>query len=371
MKVLLLGNYPPDRQESMQRFAKMLLSELPAHGVTVELIRPRPFFNAGQQSRGLGKYLGYLDKFLIFPLQLKKQLRARPDCVVHICDHSNAVYTKYLRRIPHLVTCHDLLAVRLALGEIPQNPTGWAGRRLQKMILDGLNRARAVACVSQATKTDVLRLSRLKPEQVKVVYNGLNYSYAPVPPAESTALLERFHLPGPFLLHVGDEHWYKNRRGAVEIYAQLRRLLPAAPALVLVGKKPSAQLAQFIAEQNLTAHVIAIAGSSNEELRALYSRAELLLFPSLMEGFGWPIVEAQACGCRVVTTNRPPMNEIGGEATVYIDPQEIARAAETVRDVITEETVARREREQQSQAHAAGFSAEKMVEDYVRLYRKL
>lgn len=371
MNVLLIGNYPPDRQESMQRFAKMLVAELPAHGVTVELLRPRPFFNAGRRARGLGKYLGYLDKFLVFPWQLRKKLRACPDCVVHICDHSNAVYTKYLQHVPHLVTCHDLLAVRSALGEIPQNPTGWAGRKLQAMILRGLNRARQVACVSQATRADVLRITSLKPERVKIVYNGLNYSYRPVPPEESAPLLERFQIPGPFLLHVGDEHWYKNRKGAVEIYAQLRRILPDAPALVLVGKKPSAQLAQFIAEQDLTAHVHTLEGCSNEELRALYSRAELLLFPSLMEGFGWPIVEAQACGCRVVTTDRPPMNEIGGEATIYVDPLDLAGAAEKVRDVLTEADSARLERVQQSQSHAAGFSAGKMAEDYLRLYHQL
>jgi glycosyltransferase involved in cell wall biosynthesis len=77
--------------------------------------------------------------------------------------------------------------------------------------------------------------------------------------------------------------------------------------------------------------VIELIDPSNEELQALYSCANLMLFPSLQEGFGWPIIEAQACGCPVVTSNRMPMTEIGGDAATYIDPDNIQEAAPQLR----------------------------------------
>ena len=66
--------------------------------------------------------------------------------------------------------------------------------------------------------------------------------------------------------------------------------------------------------------VIELTNITNEDLRALYSKATALLFPSLREGFGWPIIEAQACGCPVFTSDRVPMTEVGGDAAIYLDP---------------------------------------------------
>ena len=69
-----------------------------------------PFFGKIKPSAsGLGKWLGYIDKFFLFPLDLRQAVEWAD--VVHICDHSNAVYTKYLQNVPHLVTCNDLLAI--------------------------------------------------------------------------------------------------------------------------------------------------------------------------------------------------------------------------------------------------------------------
>src|SRR6267143_43568 len=125
--VLLIGNYPPDRQESMERFATMMLHGLAAAGVPVELIRPQPFFGRLSSAGGfLAKWLAYIDKFLLFPLRLRRRLQAAPT-LVHICDHSNAMYAKQVRGVPVVASCHDLLAVRGALGEqtdCPASPTG-------------------------------------------------------------------------------------------------------------------------------------------------------------------------------------------------------------------------------------------------------
>ena len=115
--VLLIGNYPPDRQQSMQRFAMMMLDGLTVAGIVAELIQPQPFFGRFRYAGGfVAKWLAYIDKFVLFPRRLRSKLKAAP-ALVHICDHSNAMYARHIRGVPVVATCHDLLAVRGALGE--------------------------------------------------------------------------------------------------------------------------------------------------------------------------------------------------------------------------------------------------------------
>src|SRR4051812_19084949 len=98
--VLLIGNYPPDRQESMRRFAMMMLNGLGEAGVPSELIQPLPFFGRFRLAGGfVNKWLAYIDKFILFPLRLRAKLKTKPT-LVHICDHSNAMYTKLVRDAP-------------------------------------------------------------------------------------------------------------------------------------------------------------------------------------------------------------------------------------------------------------------------------
>jgi hypothetical protein len=129
VKVLLVANYVRDRQYSMLRFSELLESELGKCGHDVRVIRPAVRLGrVGRRWHGVGKWLGYADKFLLFPARLRKAC-AWAD-IVHVCDHSNSLYTRYLDRFPHIVTCHDLLAVRLAQGEFAS-----ATRSLRRLCL--------------------------------------------------------------------------------------------------------------------------------------------------------------------------------------------------------------------------------------------
>lgn len=349
-RVLLVGNYPNDRQESMLRFADTLLHGLKAKGISVTLLQPKAFFGRLKPAgTGLGKWLGYIDKFIIFPWILK-HFAARHE-IVHICDHSNAHYTRYLSHKQHLVTCNDLLAIRSALGEFPQNRTGWTGRILQRIILHGLNQAQWITCISEATQRDLLRLTRLTQARVDVTLLGLNYPYSPGQPDPNRK---------NYLLHVGGDQWYKNRPGVLAIYAELRKIYGSNPPdLIMVGPPLKYPIPGVESLSNL----------GNEQLRSLYSGAELLLFPSLEEGFGWPILEAQACGCRVVTTGKPPMTEVGGDAAFYLDPSiDPASSARLVFKILNQDIETRRKAEEAGLKNAARFSTEKMISKYLTLY---
>jgi hypothetical protein len=185
--VLLIGNYELDRQHSMQRFGNMMLEGLAAAGVRAELIKPRASLgNFAAAGSFVGKWLAYIDKFVLFPRQLRATLRSAP-AVVHICDHSNAMYAQHVRGIPVVVTCHDFLAIRGGLGEATDTPASATGRFLQRWIVAGLQRATALASVSQATADDAKRFVKQVDERpaVNVIPLGLSYPFRQLPHAEA------------------------------------------------------------------------------------------------------------------------------------------------------------------------------------------
>lgn len=374
MKVLLVANYISDGQESMLRFSRVLATGFEHAGLTVEVIRPVPLVGRLKPAgTGLGKWLGYIDKFLLFPSELRR--RARGADVVHICDHSNAMYVAHLGGTPSVVTCNDMLAIRSARGEINENRTGVTGRMLQRWILRSLSRAGRLVCISEATRQDVLRLTKRDPCAVSLTYMGLNYPYAPVHEvaharearsrgeAFDSSVFPRFEVPSrPYILHVGGTQWYKNRHGVLGMYDALKaRLGPATPHLVIVGRPG---IAHRDVEQR--------SGVDNKELAALYSGAELMIFPSLEEGFGWPIVEAQACGCPVLTTRRAPMTEVAGDAARYLnDPKDLEGGADAISRLLRIDREQRHEITRQGMINAKRFGTERMIEQYVAVYQDL
>lgn len=368
MKVLLIGNYQPDGIISMERFLDVLATTLPKFGHQVRILRPKPYFGSFQLTlKPIEKWLGYVDKLILFPSQLHQALSWAD--VVHICDHGNAVYTQYLQHIPHLVTCHDLLAIRSGLGEFPEYKTGWSGKKLQQMILRGLNQAQSVVCISQQTKNDLLRFSSIPIDAVHLVYQGLNYPYIPMQLSEVKSNLECLEIPENchYILHVGANHWYKNRLGLLSIFDKLLPLYkPSKLHLIMVGKPFTSEMHEFIQTHNLSQNVIELVEVNSEKLQALYSGAIALVFPSLQEGFGWPIIEAQACGCPVFTSNRSPMNEIGGQAAKYIDPTNPQQSAEQIIFHLSK----RKEITAQGLINAQKFKTEKMIQEYIKIYQK-
>lgn len=370
MKILLVANYLPDQQESMRRFAELHEAELNARGHDVRLIRPQPRVTRWRPgSQGLGKWLGYVDKFVLFPNELKRAA-AWAD-VVHVVDHSNAMYLPAIARHAHLITCHDMIAVRAARGEFPQHQVRFSGRRLQAWILGGLAHARYVVCVSEASRHDLVRLVPHLAERTAVVPNGMNYPYGPLSAEEVRPWLESVGLnpERPYFLHVGGDAWYKNRTGAVEIFARAIAREPFRHhQLVLAGSPPSGPLRDRVfSDPELAERVHIVPKPSNPQLHALYVRASALIFPSHAEGFGWPIIEAQACGCPVLTSNRAPMSEVAGGAAILVDPDDPEAAAdELVRQVASFPALSAA-----GIKNAARFDNQTVLDAYERIYRSL
>ncbi len=370
--VLLIGNYPADQQESMRRFATMMLRGLTAVGVPAELIQPRPLLGRMRLAGGfVAKWLGYVDKFLLFPRELRAKLSPNVR-LVHICDHSNAMYGAQVSGRPIVVSCHDLLAVRGALGEVSDTPASAAGKFLQRWIVAGLRRASAIACASRATLHDAERLVAPKAgrPQLLLIHHGINHPYQKQPELVARARLASISAldpARPFLLHVGSNLRMKNREGALRIFALTKNDWNGQ--LVFAGQKLTPELRSLGKELGVLDRVIEVAGPDNDLLEALYSCALALLYPSRFEGFGWPIIEAQACGCPVLCADREPMSEVGGEAALTHDVDDEAAFAHSILRLTDPGERARWS--ERSLQNVERFRAEDMIAKYIALYREL
>lgn len=376
MKIALLANYAPDGQQSMLRFGELLRRELSARGHEVVVAAPKPLSGHRWVARVAGeKWAGYAAKYLSFPSELRDALHGGPIAaaqVIHVVDHSNALYIPTRRDRPWVATCHDLLAVRGALGEDTDCPASWLGRRLQGAIVRGLARADAIACDSESTRGDAERLVPRHARQVRrAIPLGLNQPLRPVPIAEARAGVAKIApLLGaaPYLLHVGSNLARKNKAGVLRVFARMRS--QGWPGkLVFCGAELPAELRTTIATPGLADHVLAVPRATDAELAALYSAAHALLFPSKCEGFGWPVLEAQACGCPVICSDRTSLPEVGGDAAQVCaldDEAGMAAAALRLASPTEREAVIAR-----GLANARRFSVERMVDAYLQLYEEV
>jgi glycosyltransferase involved in cell wall biosynthesis len=321
-------------QQSMPRFARMLADGMSTRGHHVEIWSPKARFVKLLSNSSLKKWLGYIDQYGVFPIEIQRKLkRCPPDTVFVFTDQALGPWVSQLAHRPHVIHCHDFMALRSALGEIPENPTGWTGRQYQQLIRRGFSNGKNFISVSQKTKEDLHRYLLSDPQSSEVVYNGFHQSFIPHDAKDARSIFGKrinLDLTSGYILHVGGNTWYKNRSGVIDIYDRWRSTEDNKLPLLMVGEAPTKDLLLKHSQAKYKSDVHWLSGIEDEFVRLAYSGASLFLFPSLGEGFGWPIAEAMASGCPVITTDEAPMTEVAGDAGFLIPrlPGNSAKARE-------------------------------------------
>lgn len=370
-QLILISNYRPDRQESMLRFCSALSSGLTAAQIRHAVWYPPEILSrwSGVERGGLAKWLGYVDKLLLGPLFLACKRLFHRRAVWHILDHSNSFYSFMLPAKRTVATCHDCIAIKAALHGGTEVSVGKFGGVLQKLVSAGLRKASVVACDTETTAMDLTSLVGVPASRTLIVYLGLFAPYRRLTRETAVALLSQHGLPTdlPFILMVGSDLPRKNRVGGVRIFDALRGLQPSnRRRFFLVGKKPSPEVSRAISDSAFHDDIQHLGAVTDELLEALYSTAEALIFPSLAEGFGLPVIEAQACGTVVVASNIQPMLEVGGDGAYYADPRDAASFAATIAAALCE----REKLSTRACANLARFNTDRMTSDYIGIYRR-
>lgn len=335
----------------MLRFGDLLVSKKGIDtNLNIEEVCPATIFRKICPNAKLLKWTAYVDKYLIFPRRLKRNFLSRKDPVhlIHIIDHSNSIYLPKLNLFTEakkIITCHDLIAIRTANGDFAQAPkTSKSGVHLQNWILKSLRLADYYACDSRQTLEDLNRLIPLSKEKSSTFHLGTEADLSSTNSHKITIskLLPFDPHATNFLLHVGSAAWYKNRKAVFRsfIHAQ-SNLANLDLKLILVGPEPQKEEIDKQLSNWIQSHPNAIFSLQNLPdivLTELYKHAKALVFPSFIEGFGWPPLEAAIQGCPVITTSTGAIADLLGKYAKYVESenqesidQEVLQVLQTVR----------------------------------------
>jgi glycosyltransferase involved in cell wall biosynthesis len=383
MRIVLFTHYRKFASTSMPIFAALLQRGMAARGQEVSVWECPVVFGRLAVGGPLGKWLGYLDQFVVFPRIVKRRAALEPKKTLFVfADHALGPWLSLVAHRPHVVHCHDFLAQRCAIGEVPWNRTGATGKFYQRMIRRGFQRGSHFISVSQATRRDLHRFYGGVPKVSEVVSNALNGDFSPGDREAARKTLGQAcgaDLRAGWILHVGGNQWYKNRSGVVEIYEAWREKPGASLPLLMLGPTSDAALAARIAHSPVRESIHLIGPVDFSTLREAYRGAEALVFPSLAEGFGWPVAEAMACGCPVVCPRAEPMTEVGGEAAGYFEPlvavtdraKWAREAAGVLNLVLGEDAEARQMRLALGFENVRRFNPQKILGEYEAVYQSV
>ncbi|MCF0051772.1 glycosyltransferase [Dyadobacter sp. LJ53] len=309
---------------STQRYAKWLVDGMSARGHQVQLWIPEPqCFNIPGPAN-FKKWMGYIDQYVLFPRRVRKLIKEQPkDTLYVLTDHSLGIWVPLIRDYNHIVHCHDFLAQFSAMGLIPENRNSWSGRKYQEMIRKGFLSAKNFISISEKTRDDLHILLGHRPAVSEMVYNGLVQSCKPSEsPAEALSSLAAetgIELKNGYLLHVGGNQWNKNRKGVIEIYSKWRVKFTNQKPLLMIGPEPDDVIKKAHASSAYRDDIHFLVNKADSFVMLAYQAASAFLFPSIAEGFGWPIAEAMSSGTPVLTTDEAPMTEVAGGAALFID----------------------------------------------------
>lgn len=202
-------------------------------------------------------------------------------------------------------------------------------------------RADAVITVSECSRDDLVRIFPLASGSVHVISEGVDPQFKPVPDTpQRQALLARYGVDQPYLLYVGGINARKNIARLLHAYALVREHYPLVK-LVIAGKRQwqTNTIDKVFDQLALANHVHFTGYVHDKDLPALYSAAELFVFPSLYEGFGLPPLEAMACGTPVVTSSVSSLPEVVGDAAVTVDPFDVNALAAAIEQTLSDDVL--------------------------------
>lgn len=226
------------------------------------------------------------------------------------------------RTFKGILTIHDLIPVRMKEIYGNQIKYDFCDVELRKSI----KYVDHIIAISEKTKADIIDFYSINPEMVTVIYEGVDPVFTQSSQRnESNVILDKFNISGKYLLSVCTIEPRKNLSRLLEAYTLFRNKTKECIKLVLTGKLgwrydtllESIHRSKFADDIILTGYV------SDKELACFYQNALAFIFPSLMEGFGLPVLEAMACGSAVITSNCSSLPEIGGDGAVYCDPYDV------------------------------------------------
>jgi glycosyltransferase involved in cell wall biosynthesis len=288
-------------------------------------------------------------------------IRSRKGRIKHIASQGYAFTAPFLRKGPVVLTCHDLIPwIYYKI----RTPTWKANVR-------SIREIGHIIAISEYTKNELIGQLDIPEDRVYLIPNGIDHQkFHPITDAVRPGYL---HPEDKVLLYVGSEEKRKNIGVVLRALKDLIREMPDVKLIKAGGPGTGISREPCINEINrlgLAKHVIFTGTISDTELLRLYNIADAFVFPSLIEGFGLPPLEAMACGCPVIASDRTSIPEVVGDAGILLDPEDPESWRKAMFRVLDEPAL-RDNLKQKSLRRAALFSWEKCAQKTQELYHEI
>lgn len=351
---------------SMDVYADGIISGLKTVRPDWEIVELVPQPNTAKKSllSGIKKYY---QRYWAFPAIVKKQ---QVD-VFHIIDHSDGHIVYWLKNsgTPLVVTCHDLINFLQPenIGDQAQLP--WLSTFVWKAAAKGICQADRIVTVSAHTAKDVTQILGVQPDRITVAPNAVEPLFHPL--ASANELRQKYQIPPETicLLNVGSNHPRKNVFTALKVLKVLRDQGVSAHFLK-TGADFTTEQRTFLQAHHLTDCATYLGKPDRSSLVEIYNAADILLAPSLYEGFGITLLEAMACGTPVIASNTTSLPEVVGDAAIVLDPMDAQAMAQAVCH-ISQDAAYRQLLIEKGLARAKLFTWQKTAEQIAEVYEHL
>ncbi len=286
--------------------------------------------------------------------------------IFHIIDGSHAYVARWLPDVPVVATVHDFIPLLQIRGQFTLASPGMMARWIIWKSINELKKLDQIIADSQNTKNDYVNSAGGDIRKVVVMYPAIPTCMAnEIVSNVDNQWSGRRHSASVYILHVGNNSFYKNRIGVLRVFARIQNKLGVE--LKMAGPPPGPELTELVGELGLTSHVHFVVNPEDDQLVNLYRKAALLLFPSLYEGFGWPPLEAMACGCPVVCSTAGSLSEVVGKAALKSSIENYDQMAENCIEVFEDGELAKK-LIQKGYEQAKKYSLERMGNELMSIY---
>lgn len=296
------------------------------------------------------------------------RIRSQRADLAHVLDGSHAYVASGLGALPVAITCHDVIPLKQLKGDFNQEKPGKLASKLIHSSIRGIENADFVIADSDSTKCDLVRLASIDRGKISVVHIAMDSGIFSDEQDQCISKLPPTSLGQPFIFHIGNEAFYKNRQGVLRIFAKVKKQMDVR--LVLAGSTPSSELQAQINELGIGDLVDFVANPDDRQISACYSSAALLLFPSIYEGFGWPPLEAMAHDCPVVCSNAASLPEVVGDAALLAPVDDEDQLAEHCISILQNPSLAE-SLVQKGRARLELFIVDKMIDELTAVYSRV
>lgn len=369
-----------------------------------------PLYN-NNKNRGVGKYTQKLVEELN---KINSSTNPRPDLgpiqiipfhkpgPIPPCDIIHYPYfdpffltLPLIKRYPTVVTIHDLIPLIFP----KEFPIGLKGELKWQIQKQSLKSVKAIITDSENSKKDIIKFTGINSDKIHVVYLAPLLTDIKITEQEIKDFKAKRHLPDKFLLYVGDINYNKNipnlyrainilnhhclpaqagKKRSEEVEPQRNPAIGGTISLVLVGNSffndslpEKKQLDELENNLNIGKSLIKLGSLTDKEIKILYNLATAYIQPSFYEGFGLPVIEAMSLGCPVICSDRASLPEVGGDAVLYINPQDPQNIAEGIEKILRLNEPERKVIIEKGKTQAQKFTWSKTAINTIRVYNEV